>query len=447
MSGSLPSGDQSKPRTTGLRIEDLFKLLAASSPGERKPMDEYRFWKTQPVAAFDEKIEHEGPIDNTKTPEDVPQKPQELPPDFEWSTIDITNGDQVEEVYDLLYHNYIEDNDNTFRFKYSAEFLSWALQPPEWKKEWNVGVRVKESGRLVGFISGVPAKIRVRDSKPIDIAEINFLCVHKKLRSKRLAPVLIREVTRRVNLCGVWQALYTAGVVLPSPVSTCRYYHRSINWPKLHDVGFADLPQGSTPAGQVAKYALPAAKTIKNFRKMEERDLSQVFKLLDSYLKKFDIAPIFTEEELGHWLLSAQDKVTFTYVITDESDDSIVTDFISFYCVESTVLGNSKHNEIKTAYGFYMAPAPTDSEEQLTDRLTLLYQNALIMAKSLDLDVFNALTLQDNVLVLDKLKFGAGDGFLNYYLFNYRAFPIHGGIDEDKQMERKVNGGVGVIML
>jgi glycylpeptide N-tetradecanoyltransferase len=53
--------------------------------------------------------------------------------------------------------------------------------------------------------------------------EINFLCVHKKLRSKRLAPVLIKEVTRRVNLKGIFQAVYTAGAVLPTPVASCRY--------------------------------------------------------------------------------------------------------------------------------------------------------------------------------------------------------------------------------
>lgn len=54
------------------------------------------------------------------------------------------------------------------------------------------------------------------------MAEINFLCVHKKLRSKRMAPVLIKEITRRVNLEGIFQAVYTAGVVLPKPVGTCR---------------------------------------------------------------------------------------------------------------------------------------------------------------------------------------------------------------------------------
>ena len=38
--------------------------------------------------------------------------------------------------------------------------------------------------------------------KEVEITEINFLCIHKKLRSKRLAPMLIREITRRVNLRG-----------------------------------------------------------------------------------------------------------------------------------------------------------------------------------------------------------------------------------------------------
>ena len=57
----------------------------------------------------------------------------------------------------------------------------------------------------------------------INASEVNFLCVHKKLRSKRLAPVLIKEVTRQCNLKGVFQALYTAGVLIPTPVSSCRY--------------------------------------------------------------------------------------------------------------------------------------------------------------------------------------------------------------------------------
>ena len=88
-------------------------------------------------------------------------------------------------------------------------------------KEWHCGVRVIKSNKLVGFISAVPANIRMYN-KEKNMVEINFLCVHKKLRSKRLAPVLIREITRRVNIQGIFQAVYTAGVVLPKPVGTCR---------------------------------------------------------------------------------------------------------------------------------------------------------------------------------------------------------------------------------
>lgn len=34
------------------------------------------------------------------------------------------------QVYQLLTHNYVEDDDAMFRFDYSKEFLKWALQPP-----------------------------------------------------------------------------------------------------------------------------------------------------------------------------------------------------------------------------------------------------------------------------------------------------------------------------
>ena len=92
--------------------------------------------------------------------------------------------------------------------------------------------------KLFGFITGIPVHLDVNGKKLV-LAEINFLCVHKQLRTKKLAPVLIKEVTRRVNLCNIWQAIYTAGIVIPSPVSASTYWHRSLNPKKLVDVGFS----------------------------------------------------------------------------------------------------------------------------------------------------------------------------------------------------------------
>jgi glycylpeptide N-tetradecanoyltransferase len=47
------------------------------------------------------------------------------------------------------------------RFNYSPEFLAWALQPPGYRSDWHVGVRVKGRGKLVAFISGIPSTLLV----------------------------------------------------------------------------------------------------------------------------------------------------------------------------------------------------------------------------------------------------------------------------------------------
>lgn len=52
--------------------------------------------------------------------------------------------------------------------------------------------------------------------------------------------------------------------------------------------------------------------------------------------------------------------------------------------------------------------------------LNQLMQDALIVAHSQGYDVFNALDLMENQSFLKELKFGIGDGSLQYYLYNWR---------------------------
>ena len=187
---------------------------------------------------------------------------------------------------------------------------------PGWKKEWHVGVRAGASQTLVAFISAIPVKIRLRENSFLT-SEVNFLCVHKKLRGKRLTPILIKEVTRRSNLSGIWQGLYTAGVVLPTPVSTCRYFHRAINWQKLYEVGFSPLPAGSKPTYQVRKYSLPDKTAIKGLREMEARDVEGAFDLFERYMTRYDMAVVYTPEEFAHWFLHDKSgtQVIWSYVV------------------------------------------------------------------------------------------------------------------------------------
>jgi glycylpeptide N-tetradecanoyltransferase len=193
---------------------------------------------------------------------------------------------------------------------------SRVLQAPGWKAQWHVGVSVTTSRKLVAFISGIPISLRVRQNT-FPVSEINFLCIHKKLRDKRLTPVLIKEISRRCYLDEIWQAIYTAGKLLPTPVSTCRYFHRPLDWQMLYEVGFAQCPSNSKPAYQVLKYALPTKTSTPNLRAMEAKDVDAVNDLLKRYLDRFDVAQIFTREEVAHWFLqgSLEKQVVWSYVV------------------------------------------------------------------------------------------------------------------------------------
>ena len=113
------------------------------------------------------------------------------------------------------------------------------------------------------------------------MVEINFLCVHKKLRSKRVAPVLIKEITRRVNCQGIFQAVYTAGVVLPKPVGTCRYWHRSLNPKKLIEVKFSHLSRNMTMQRHLKLYRLPEETKVAGLRPLKAADVPEACKLLN----------------------------------------------------------------------------------------------------------------------------------------------------------------------
>ncbi|KAI5479326.1 glycylpeptide N-tetradecanoyltransferase [Pseudohyphozyma bogoriensis] len=439
-----------------------------------KDMASHKFWATQPVTKLNTAPEdlREGPLEPNKQPEEIRQEPYDLHKDFKWVTVDLKNPGELKEVQELLSHNYVEDVQATFRFDYAADFLEWALMPPGYVADWHIGIRVANTGKLVAFISGVPLDLRVRNVTK-RFTEINFLCVHKKLRSKRLAPILIKEVTRRTHLRGIFQAIYTAGVFLPTPVTRCQYYHRSLNPKKLVDAGFTSIPRNSTMARMMRHYKVPETTTIPGLREIEKKDLKAVGRLLRAFLARMDLAPLLSNKDVEYALWNGRGKdvngkrveqVTWTYVVEDPETKAI-TDMFSFYTLPSTAVKVKPHTVINAAYLYYYATTATPStnnlgdgsvatpvthwqsetpEERkvLKDRLVTLIGDATILAHQAGFDVFNALTLQDNSLFLEDLKFGRGDGFLHYYLYNYSTKPMLGGIDAADG-----GSGVGVVML
>lgn len=157
-------------------------------------------------------------------------------------------------------------------------------------------------------------------------------------------------------------------------------------------------------------YKLPEAPKTPGFRPMTEKDIPQAQKLLSKYLKKFKLVPDFDEHEFKHWFLPRK-GIIYSFVVADEK--GVITDLVSFYALPSTVMHHPMHKIIKAAYSFYNVSTKTPWLELMND--------ALVSAKNDDFDVFNALDVMENQTFLGPLKFGIGDGNLQYYLYNWRC--------------------------
>jgi glycylpeptide N-tetradecanoyltransferase len=408
-----PGGGEGQHESSGA-AESLERAMAGVSVSDAQVVvKDHAFWETQPVGQLKAELDRAGPegaIDEPMGVDGVKQDAYKLPDSFEWSSCDMTDAKTKGEVFDLLAANYVEDDDEMFRFQYSQEFLKWALQPPGYHVDWHLGVRVKGTGKLVAFITGVPATLMVKGIT-LELAEINFLCIHKKLRAKRLAPMLIREITRRVNLRGVFQAAYTAGVVLPKPIAQARYWHRSLNVKKLIEIGFTHLHARMTMARTIKLFKLDSEPATPGIREMTDADLPAVTVLLHAHLRRFPVAPVFNEAEVRH-LLSPREGVVYSFVVEDPESPGSITDFVSFYSLPSTVIKSATQCTLRAAYSYYNVATKATIQR--------LMEDALILAKQRDFDVFNALDLMDNAQFLEDLRFGIGDGNLQYYLYNWR---------------------------
>lgn len=87
-----------------------------------------------------------------------------------------------------------------------------------------------------------------------------------------------------------------------------RYFHRTLNIPKLVDCNFTHIPRNSTLARMVKTNALPPTPSLisQGLREMEERDLDGVESLYKRYMTRFKMAPEFSKDEVRHNLLSGR---------------------------------------------------------------------------------------------------------------------------------------------
>lgn len=340
---------------------------------------------------------------------DVPKLTLDSPniPGMTWCTIDASLEEQLAELHAFLAQHYVASE--AMAFQYSLEFLRWALNSPRSLQAWHVGLRSQKSGKLMAFIMGLPTKMR-RAGHDHPSAAINFLAIHTKLRNRRLAVVMIQEVTRRIDAHGYFQAMYTSGTVLPRPVCTCRYHHRPLNYAKCIKSGFCALRPRQTVARMHKLYALPDTPPLA-LTPLVEADIPSVSALLRARQEDLELHLAWDEEETAHFMLS-RPNILESYVLRDEASGAC-TDVCSFFHVPARM---SDGTVLHIAFAWYSVATSVTFEA--------LMQSCLVLAKQKGADVFNALEIMDNAPIFQRLKFDRGTGTLNYYLYNMPCSAI-----------------------
>ncbi len=293
------------------------------------------------------------------------EPPPRLPPGFEWCRVDLDDP----ELLRLLQGHYVDADGGRLRLLVTREMLEWTLGGPGRLpgREGVVGVRATGeasgtagreagggAGRLVACISCTPAHVLV-DGRRERVGLISHMCVHRKLRNKRLTPVLVREVTRVGWAHGLASGLSTSARRLHAPLLRARYHQRVLDADALVRSGF--LPKYMAPfvAGQ---QHLEGGDSGAGARPLRDDDVPWAAGLLSAQAAGSRLALDWSDMDGARHRLLPRGDTVFSYVIGTRDQRSLV----SFYAMPVRVLDTGA--EARMAY-LYAWSGPADIETLL----------------------------------------------------------------------------------
>lgn len=211
----------------------------------------HKFWDNQPIQRESNQIGYLTEIPH--------EEMLRLPEGYAWDRLNISV--HLDELYLFLMEHYLEND--VSQAVYSKELLKWILDQSQ---SWILAVRVEKTKKLVACITGVPIKLKLpMERVVIKTVEINFLCVHKKLRDKRLAPVLIGGIKRYIRDTSesIKCAIYTMPFEVAQCVTEYKYYHRIIDIGKFLEAN--DTLVGDQQLKRLQKKYIPSKVTKSTF--------------------------------------------------------------------------------------------------------------------------------------------------------------------------------------
>lgn len=306
----------------------------------------YSYWKTKPVANFGEISLVSQNIESNLENRKVYASDEEikLPESMKWVSVDINNNESLSNVSKFLQTYYSTDDSDNFSYDYTNDFLKWAIGND------NICLTIvsKKSNAICGFISASFKKITVFEATK-KFAVVNFLCAHPLYRTKNIAQTLIDEITRRTVKSGIQQGCFATQRLVPTPITTLRYYNRPTNYVKLQKYGFIDLemmkPEKKRDPEKMQKMFDVVGDC--GYIPMTLEHIEQVYKIYNTFINRYNIYVNYTLEDLSNNLLGNTNVVKSFVCVNNEN---IVTDFFSYYKLNYSV--KNQTDKINVGYLF-----------------------------------------------------------------------------------------------
>lgn len=369
------------------------------------------FWDKMPISKdknYDININSE--IYTLKESPTYSRTPVKLPGKLKFEVLDLDNDKRIDDLITFLNQNYQEINSNLF-FQFNKSNILWQLKYPNNFKELNILVTYE--GKIQGCIFGIRRKLKIYD-KYVDSIETNLLCLNKRLRKLKIAPLLIHELARKLGYYyNINQSIYTTTLNLPNKISQTNYLFRFLNIEKMIKLGFID-------ENLLNKYSLENLKkfyhkTINHngeyvdIKNINDNDLKIIVKLLNEKMEKLNLSFIWNLDDFKHFFINENVKCYVVY------KDNYITDMISYYIQESIIKENDIMTKIKTANLYYYFNLNNSIEQLVSIMIRDCLNNKIDRIKVLNIMEYQNLT---------KFNFDEGLNELNFYIWNWKCKPF-----------------------
>jgi hypothetical protein len=327
----------------------------------------HAFWDKQPVSR---NYSQGGLLTNKRLPE-VPM------PQLVSHNIDISNLEQRLRVTEFLNNHFIRG------YQYTPEFISWAFSN---QNHDNLSFLDPRDRRLVGTIAGKSIDLVVSGQREA-MSYIDYLAVHRKYRSRRIATGLISRMT--ANNPHTKFIFKIESQPLPfDHVCRFRYYSYHLK-------------------GSIAQQELPRQESMEPhpLHPLTEKDLPDAYRYYTEQSHAFSLSAQYTQETFRRWFYPRKD-IVYTFVRRDGNGQ--ITCLASFFMC----------NFVMTSFwGSSSKPIPMGElmflvgDNKVSDAKLLLKE-----AQRLGCEYFVCPNTGKNTVFIDRLTFYAGKQcYLQFY--------------------------------